>query len=237
MYRPGFTADPGLGWHRICLFADDYGKYDVMKKNVTACSWLTGAALFSLFVTSGAWAADISRLAESCAGCHGKDGVSHESDVPIIAGYSSPYIGDSLTAYRKKEQACPEIKYRDGNKKGEKTDMCRVAEALSDADIAQLGKYFAGKKFVRAQQTFDSALAQKGAQIHERSCEKCHTEGGSQASDDSGILAGQWMPYLKEVFTELSTGKRPMSKKMKPKIDSLQPEDFDALANYYASFK
>lgn len=208
-----------------------------MKQKATVCSWLTGTALLSLFVTTGAWAADVTGLATSCADCHGKDGVSHESDVPTIAGYSSPYIDDSLTAYRNKEQACPETKYRDGNKKGEQTDMCRVAEALSDAEIARLGKYFAGKNFVRAQQAFDSALAQKGAQIHERSCEKCHTEGGSQASDDSGILAGQWMPYLKEVFTELSTGKRPMSKKMKLKIDSLQPDDFDALANYYGSFK
>ncbi len=208
-----------------------------MKQEATVWSWLTGAALCSLFFAANAWAADVGKLAENCAGCHGKNGVSRESDVPTIAGYSAPYIGDSLTGYRKKEWACSETKYRDGNKKGEKTDMCQVAEALSDADIAQLSKHFAAKKFVRAQQTFDASLAQKGAQIHERSCEKCHTEGGSQAGDDSGILAGQWMPYLKEVFTELSAGKRPMSKKMKPKIDSLKPDDVDALANYYASFK
>jgi sulfide dehydrogenase cytochrome subunit len=196
-----------------------------------------GMVLFGLLLAPGARAADVTKLVEHCASCHGKDGVSHESDVPTIAGYSLQYTSDSLTAYQKKERACPETKYRDGDKKGQKTDMCRVAADLGDADIAQLSKYLAGKKFVRAQQSFDAALAKKGAQIHERSCEKCHSENGSQASDDSGILAGQWMPYLKEAFTELGAGKRPMPKKMKPKVDSLQAEDFDALANYYASFK
>lgn len=208
-----------------------------MNRRTTRRLLLAATALFSIGVATGSWAADVTKLAETCANCHGKDGVSHDSDVPTIAGFSEPYLSLSLTAYKNKERPCPETKYREGDKKGQQTDMCRVVEKLSDADSKELAKYFAGKKFARAAQKSDSVLAKKGAQIHERSCEKCHAEGGSQASDDAGILAGQWMPYLKETFKDLSTGKRAMSKKMKPKIDALQPEDFEALVNYYGSFK
>jgi len=209
----------------------------MMTQKATGFALLAGAGLFSLSLATGAWAADLNKLVENCANCHGKDGASTESDVPIIGGYSAPFISDSLTAYQKKERPCPEAKYRGGDKKGQKTDMCQVAKELSEADIKQAAQHFAGKKFVRAQQKFDPALAKKGKEIHERSCEKCHSEGGSVASDDAGITAGQWMPYLREQFKEFKTGKRPMAKKMKPKMDKLEPADIEALINYYGSFK
>jgi sulfide dehydrogenase cytochrome subunit len=206
-------------------------------QKTTRLALLASAGLFSLSLATGAWAADVNKLAENCANCHGKDGASTESDVPIIGGYSAPFISDSLAAYKKKERPCPETKYRGGDKKGQKSDMCQVAKDLSDADIKQLAQHFAGKKFVRAQQKFDAALAKKGKEIHEHNCDKCHSEGGSLASDDAGILAGQWMPYLKEQFKDFKAGKRPMVKKMTPKIEKLEPADIDALVNFYGSFK
>lgn len=208
-----------------------------MTQKTTGFALLAGAGLFGLSLVTGAWAADVNKLVENCAHCHGKDGASTESDVPIIGGYSAPYLNDSLAVYKKKERPCPETKYRSGDKKGQKTDMCQVAKDLSDADIKQVAQYLAGKKFVRPQQKFDPALAKKGKEIHDRSCDKCHSEGGSLASDDAGITAGQWMPYLKEQFKEFKAGKRPMVKKMKPKMEKLEPADIDALINYYGSFK
>lgn len=207
------------------------------QKNTGFLVLVAGIGLFGLVLATGAWAGDVNKLVEACASCHGKDGASTESDVPIIGGYSAPFMIDSLTAYKKKGRPCPETKYRNGAKKGEKTDMCQVAKDLSDADIKQVAEYFAGKKFVRAQQKFDPALAEKGKKIHERSCDKCHSEGGGLASDDAGIMAGQWMPYLKEQFADFKSGKRPMVKKMKPKMEKLSDADIDALIHYYGSFK
>lgn len=208
-----------------------------MAQKTTRFALLAGVGLFSLFLATGAWAADVNKLVENCANCHGKDGASTESDVPIIGGFSPPFMSDSLTAYKKKERPCPETKYRSGDKKGQKTDMCRIANDLGEADIKQVATYFGGKKFVRAKQKFDPALAKKGKEIHERGCEKCHSEGGSLASDDAGIMAGQWMPYLKEQFKDYMAGKRPMAKKMKPKMEKLDKAEIDALINYYGSFK
>jgi len=144
-----------------------------------------GRRFISLSLATGAWAADVNKLAENCANCHGKDGASTESDVPIIGGYSAVVLSDNLTAYKKKQRPCPETKYRSGDKKGQKTDMCQVAKDLSDADIKQVAQHFA-EEICPSRAEVRSRLAAKGKEIHKRSCEKCHSEGGSLASDDAG---------------------------------------------------
>jgi sulfide dehydrogenase cytochrome subunit len=198
---------------------------------------LAGAGLFSFSLATGAWAADINKLVDACTNCHERDGASHDPNMPIIGGYSEPYIISSLTAYKKKSRTCPEIEYLHGDKKVKLTDMCRIAKTLSEADIKKLAQYYAGKKFRRANQDFDPELAKKGQMIHERDCEKCHSQAGSVASDDSGILAGQWTPYLKHQFLAFYAEKRTLADKMKPKFNKLDKTEMEALLNYYASFK
>lgn len=205
-----------------------------MNRSTSLTGLVICAALFCAPGTSAVWAADATN---TCTSCHNKDGVSTDKDVPTIAGYSATYLSDTLAGYAKKDRPCPETKFRSGPDKGKVSDMCKVAAALSDAEIQQVASYFSGKKFVRATQSADPVLAKKGAAIHERSCEKCHSENGSSPDDDSGMLAGQWMPYLKQTLLDFKAGKRPVGKKMKPKIDALQPADVDALVNYYGSFK
>ena len=195
--------------------------------------------LFSiaLVTATGAWAADVTKLVEDCAGCHGKDGASTNKDVPIIGGNSVTYLTETFANYKKKIRPCPEVKYLEGPNKGKTTDMCKVMKDFSDSEVKQISEYFAAKPFVRAKQAFDAGLAKKGEAIHDKSCKKCHAEGGSLASDDSGILAGQWMPVIRQQFKEFSSGERKMDKKMRPKYEKLTPADLDALANYYGSFK
>jgi cytochrome subunit of sulfide dehydrogenase len=209
----------------------------MITRKATVYVFMAGACLLGLSLAAGVQAADVNKLLETCAECHGKDGASHESDVPVIGGVSASYLHDSLVSYQNKERPCPETKYRDGPKKGQKTDMCKVAKELSEGDIKEVAKFLSGKKFARADQKFDAALAAKGKEYHADHCEKCHTEGGSVAEDDAGILAGQWMPYLKETFKEYESGKRPMPKKMKPKFEKLDKAKMEALINYYGSFK
>ena len=180
-------------------------------------------------------AADVNKLAEQCADCHGKDGASTTAEIPTIGGISAQYMTDSMTAYKNKERPCVEAKYQSGSKKGQKTDMCNVAKDLSDADVKALAKYFAGKKFVRARQPFDAAKAKKGKALHDDLCDKCHVDGGSSPEDDAGILAGQHKAYLELSFKQYADGKRPMPKKMKPKFDKLTPPDMEALIQYYIS--
>ena len=208
-----------------------------MAKKYIEYTFLAGAALYSFLLMSDASAIDVDKLAETCANCHGKGGASTEPDIPIIGGYSAEFLINNLTAYKNKERDCPETKYRAGSKKGSTTDMCQVAKGLNDSDIKQIAQYFAKRKFIRAKQKFDAALAKKGKEIHEMYCEKCHSEGGTVAKDDAGMPAGQWIPYLKQAFDEFNSGKRPIAKKMKQKMDEINKADIDALINYYASFQ
>lgn len=188
-------------------------------------SLLVPMVVIGMSLAGYATAADIAKLEETCVSCHGKDGASTTAEIPIIGGMSAGYIEYNLSAYKKQERPCP-----DGI-------MCGVTKDLSESDISQLAKFFAGKKFVRAVQNFDPELAKNGKVIHQENCEKCHASNGSEAKDDAGFLAGQWTPYLRMTFQEYSTGKRHMEQKMKPKIQKLDNDGIEALLNYYASFK
>jgi cytochrome c553 len=52
------------------------------------------------------------------------------------------------------------------------------------------------------------------------------------------MLAGQWIPYLEQVFADYAAGERGMiDDKMKEKIDPLDAESISALIHYYASLQ
>ena len=174
--------------------------------------------------------------ADGCAGCHGKDGASTEADVPVIGGVSAGYLREELEEYAAKKRPCAESKYRAGDKGRAATDMCKIAMALGK-DTDAVAKGLAGKPFVRFRQSADAGKAATGKKVHEMYCEKCHSEGGSAAADDSGVLTGQPVKYLQATFKEYSDGSRHMPKKMKEKWDELKPADQEALIQYYASFK
>jgi len=192
---------------------------------------LTG--LFCLGLVGHAYG-DAPAAAKECENCHGPGGVSKHKDIPTIAGMSAFYLDGQVMAYQKGQRPCPSTKYPDDPSKPA-TDMCKNAKKLSAADATAVDKYFASQKFMPAKQPFDAAAAARGKQIHAAECEKCHTEGGSVADDDAGILAGQWIAYLQETFKEYKSGKRIMEKKMKPAIDKLTPEKINDLVQYYAS--
>lgn len=193
-----------------------------------------GTLLFLLSV-SAAQAAGVDTLVKECEGCHGTNGVSEWSDVPTIAGTSVGVHGDYLLSYQDKSRPCPKSKYRQGDTNRPETDMCTIAGKLSEADIEALAAHFAAKPFVPAKQPFDGAKIATGKKLHARECEKCHTGGGKDADSDAGILAGQWMPYLKQAMDSFTSGERPMPKKMKDKVNKLKPADIDALLQFYAS--
>jgi len=208
--------------------------------NLYAKNFLAPLCLGVFFSASGLVSvsyADVTEDLKSCANCHGEDGASTDPHVPIIGGMSAIVLEDAMTAYRDEERSCPEYEYPEGPNKGDKTTMCKIAADISEKDTKALAEHLAGKPFVRAKQEFDAALAEKGKEVHDELCEKCHSEAGSLASDDAGMLAGQWMPYLEDTFKDYSDGKRPMTKKMKKKMDKLDDASTKALINYYGSFK
>jgi sulfide dehydrogenase cytochrome subunit len=121
------------------------------------------------------------------------------------------------------------------------TIMGRIAKGYSEDEIKAMAEVFAKQPFIAAKQPFDEEKAEFGAKLHDKYCEKCHAEGGTSAEDDSGILSGQLVPYLKYTLADYKAGDREMTKKMKKQVQKLLKkrgdEGFDALYNYYASNK
>lgn len=177
-------------------------------------------------------AAGVPEAAKGCADCHGEKGVSSRGEIPTIAGMSAFYLEGQMQAYQQQKRPCPKV---DKTDKSGKSDMCEVSKKLDAAQVKEVAAYFAGEKFAGAKQPVDAALAAKGKAIHDLRCESCHSEGGTVADDDAGILAGQWKEYLLQGLKEFHEGKRVQPEKMKPKLDPLSEPDFKALAEFYAS--
>jgi sulfide dehydrogenase cytochrome subunit len=114
--------------------------------------------------------------------------------------------------------------------------MCVIAKDLSEGDIAEIADYYGSMDFTAAKQSFDADKAAAGASLHKKHCRKCHADGGSYADDDASMLAGQWMPYLEQVFADYVAGNRNMLEdKMKEKMGALSDEESEALIHFYGS--
>jgi len=168
-----------------------------------------------------------SMLANTCAGCHGTNGSSAGPASPTIAGISVDYFIETMEAYQKAERPS--------------TIMSRIAKGYTKEEVELMAKFFAKQKFVRQPQKHNAKLAKKGKKLHKKYCEKCHEDGGTSSEDDAGILAGQWQPYVRFSMADFTSGNRPMEKKMKKKMKSLQDEHgdagIDALINFYSSYE
>ena len=187
------------------------------------------------FVFTFTQATSIDDKITMCNDCHGEKGVSSDSDMPSIAGYSETTIIDMFDVYLDEVRIARKSKFRHGDTKRLETDMLTIAKELSQEQIEALATYYSKQIFIPAKQAFDAALAKKGEKLHEDRCIKCHEDGGASADDDSGILAGQLMPFLAQSFQDYQTGDRETEEGMLKKINKLSEEEINSLLHYYAS--
>jgi sulfide dehydrogenase cytochrome subunit len=185
---------------------------------------LIGSIAFSGASIAGDASAEA--LAYTCAGCHGTNGASGGPATPSIAGMSSAYIVESMKDFKSGERIA--------------TIMTRIAKGYDDDDFEKMGKYFSAQKRHTADQPYGK-MAKKGAKMADKYCEKCHTENGTVAEDDSGFLSGQWTPYLRYTLVDALDGSHDMGKKMMKKLNQAHKKEGDegieALLDFYASQK
>ena len=165
------------------------GNHNMVMKTITRVLLVAGLAFGVTGIANAKDApktlmgANAQALSDTCAGCHGTDGNSGGPGTPSIGGLSKAYL----------------IELMDGFKSGAipSTIMGRIAKGYNKDEIAHMATFFSGKKFVGVKQKFDAAKVAAGKKHHDKYCEKCHAEGGTDVEDDSGRLAGQWTFYLK----------------------------------------
>ncbi len=188
------------------------------------------SGILALTLAPGANADDgasAAMLSNTCAGCHGTNGVSVGPASPTIAGMDPIIFVETMEGFKTDEIYS--------------TIMGRIAKGYETAEFEKMAGFFKGQEFVAAKQSFDKAEVKKGAKLHDKYCEKCHAEGGKITPDEEEyyILAGQWTPYLQYSMADFLAGTHPMPKKMKKKVDKMMEKDGDknlaALFAYYAS--
>lgn len=192
-------------------------------------------AAFVALAASSAGASDLDALMENCNGCHGDDGVSQSTDVPTIAGLAEFVHVDALYIYQEEARPCAESEYRQGDTSRPATTMCAIAAELSEDDIDALAAAYAEIPYVKATQDFDATLAATGEDLHNKHCDKCHSDEGTNPDDEAGMLGGQMMGYLRTTFAQYADGSREQPGKMKEKLDPLSADEIEALVHYYGS--
>lgn len=195
-------------------------------KKIVALTFIVSMSFFTATVVAD-------DLINSCDNCHGKDGNSEDGKVPTIAGMSVQYFKDTFENYKNGDR--PGVKYKP--KKGDETDMAAISKKMSEDDVEKVASHYAGKTFKANEQAGDAGKIAKGRKLFHKKCEKCHSEAGSVADDDSGILLGQWKPYLEEQIKLYSSGERTMPKKMKKKFKKLSDKDKANVVEFLASGK
>jgi sulfide dehydrogenase cytochrome subunit len=179
-------------------------------------------------------AAELETLTAECEACHGPGGVSAHSDMPSIAGQSREYVAGQLRSFKIWGRPCIKSDYRHGDTSRPRTDMCQIAEGLSEAEMDALADHYSAMEFVAARQEFDASLVAAGAALHEQHCETCHGSGGS-AVTRGPILAGQWSDYLRSALKFVPTGEHLVPPMMERRIVDLSEEEVDALISFFAS--
>jgi len=192
-------------------------------KTIGAALLVSGLAFSGSSFASGASA---EALSYTCAGCHGTNGASAGPASPSLAGMSATYVEESMLAFKSGDR--------------HSTIMGRIAKGYADEDFAKMGEFFSRQKMHIASQDA-GGMSSKGDKLHDKYCDKCHSESGMAADDDSGQLGGQWSTYLHYQIEDAMSGKRDFGKKMAKQVKKMHKKEGDkgvqALLDYYASKK
>jgi cytochrome c553 len=156
-------------------------------------------------------------LAQSCAACHGAEGISGNPSSPSLAGQDAQYLVSALKGYR------------DGSRGN--TTMKALAASLDDTAIKNLAAYYAGLQPQRP----NVRRPLSTAEWVER-CDRCHGVSGNSTDPRMPMLAAQREDYLRKVLEKYRTGAR-HSPEMAAMSEALSENDVRNLANYYSRQK
>ena len=163
--------------------------------------------------------------AAPCAACHGAEGRAPLADTPSLAAQPKQFITTQL------------VMFREGNRKSEV--MNALAAPLSNADINELGGYFAAQASPLPDgPPLPADAAAAGRALADRLlCSQCH---GAELKGQQHIprLAGQRADYLRNQLLGFKAQTRfDMDGNMTAAAQALTPADIEILATYLGSLR
>lgn len=182
-----------------------------------------------------------SAVLESCASCHGYDGLGTETGAfPNLTILDEDYILASLQAYQ------------DGQRHS--GIMATQVFDVDDEEMREVARYYGARPSRPTPATDAPAeLVQRGEAIVDRGiedergineCVSCHELGArSEAPVDEEVLpyphlAGQYAPYLRQQLLAWTRQLRGLATEEDPQVfaaHQLRPDEIEAVAAYYAS--
>ena len=142
----------------------------------------------------------------------------------------------SLAAQPKQFITTQLVMFREGNRKNE--IMNAMAAPLSNADISDLGSYFAAQSAAPAGKALATEAAAAARTLTEKlGCVTCH---GGELKGQQHIprLAGQHAAYLRAQLLGFNAGTRlDMDGNMTAAAQPLTPADIDALVSYLSALR
>jgi cytochrome c553 len=159
-----------------------------------------------------------------CESCHGIEGRSTVPDTPSLAGQPKQFVTTQL------------VMFREGNRKN--AVMSPVAAPLSNAEINELGSYFAAQSPAPAGKPLAAGAAAAGRGLAEKLyCTQCH---GAELQGQQHIprLAGQRAEYLRAQLVGFKAGTRfDMDGNMTAAAQALTPADIETLATWLSTLR
>jgi sulfide dehydrogenase cytochrome subunit len=175
-----------------------------------------------------------SAFTEACQVCHGPDGVARWPDIPNISGLPEVVIANALYDFRGRARPCRSAACAATGDCPE-ADMCALSAGLTDEEIERFARYYAAQPFSPSVAAIKLDKAARGETLHERRCEECHSDGGSNPKDQASILRGQNLDYLRTAIDDYRAGRRALEEPMAKAIGDLSDDDIEALLHFYGS--
>jgi sulfide dehydrogenase cytochrome subunit len=184
-------------------------------------------AAFAFWAAAGmAQATDIAGLAATCHSCHGIDGASVGPSMPSIGGQNENYL----------KQVMLEQKHD----KRYSSIMGRLLRTYSDEEIALMAQYFAAKPWVPAAVESEMRMVNRGRQLAQKTCQRCHGATGERIAEGTPRLAGQWPGYLaieSTKYTDPTFNRNKPSERMAERVCNLAAEDIQAVVHFLGTRK
>jgi cytochrome c553 len=166
------------------------------------------------------------RLAQdSCAGCHGANGVSTTAGIPNVAGQRAPYLNAQLRAYKQGSRPS--------------SPMTGPVKFLSDDAIIKVAAYYASLDPAPRVSTKAPPPKPDPVQAGKTSaaaCAGCHGESGVSAMPGTPSLAGLDPVYFGTALVAYKGGNR-KNDLMKGFAGGLSENDMGNVALFYAQLK
>jgi len=213
-----------------------------MKKIILFLALVTPAVVYAGSSSSIAWTPETlnfvkkgnmakgKELAQSCAGCHGEQGVSAMPETPSLAGQLATYTYKQLRDYAKDQRS--------------HSVMTVTAQGLSEQDAADLAVWFSTLKPADGSGNQPSVKAEKMVEQGDGKrivppCFVCHGANGQGEKMDIPALAGQQADYLTKTLLEYKAGQRhnDVYSRMRLIAQQLSETEIKELAQYYQQIK